>query len=103
MNEVLTRIKRAVLAGRFELTHKATDELDLAGLEPTDIVESIVTARRIHKTLRSTSQSRPTRREYLHVIISPNFSGVLIYTKGKLSKLDGVDFYYVLVSAKTAD
>jgi len=35
-------------------------------------------------------------------ITSPNLAGVAIYTKGKLSLVDGMDTYYLLVSSKRA-
>lgn len=99
----LARIKRAVLAGHYNLTEKASIELDASGLLDTDIVESIACAKTIYKRLRSTSPHRTHYAEYLYVIVSPNLSGVLIYTKGKLVVQDGIETYYLLVSAKYAD
>jgi hypothetical protein len=51
MEELLLRIKRAVLAGRYVLTTKANGELDADGLLSSDIVEAIVTAVRIQKSI----------------------------------------------------
>jgi hypothetical protein len=67
-----------------------------------DIAESILNADAIYKRVRSTSQSRKKRREYLYVIQSTNLDGLVIYTKGKL--VEGAEFeaYYFLVSAKEA-
>ncbi|HVT88644.1 MAG TPA: hypothetical protein VHD56_07330 [Tepidisphaeraceae bacterium] len=100
MDDVLMRIKRAVFAGRYALTGKAEMELDADGLDESDVAESILNASRIEKTIRSTSQQRERHREYLHVIRSPNFSGITIYTKGKLRQVNGEDVYYIMISAK---
>jgi hypothetical protein len=100
MDEILLRIKRAVMAGRYVLTDKAATELDLDGLLESDAAESILNAQCIQKTIRSTSVLREKPREHLHVICSPNFAGALIYTKGTLRSVRGEDTYYILVSAK---
>ena len=47
MEDVLVRIKRAVLAGRYAFSEKARTEMD--------VVESILNAVAIYKTLRSRS------------------------------------------------
>ena len=99
---VLIRIKRAVLAGRYEFSRKAADEMDLDDLLESDIVESIVNATQINKTLRSTNPKRPSVKEYLYVIVSPNLSGLEIYTKGKFVGEPGEEVYYFLISAKRA-
>jgi len=103
MSDVLIRIKRAVLAGRFEFSHKAAEEMDRDGLTPLDIAESIVNAVAIYKTIRSHSPYRNRRRETLYVIQSTNLVGVPIYTKGKLVAEAGIETYYFLVSAKRAE
>jgi hypothetical protein len=99
--DVLVRIKRLVLSGQYRFTEKARDEMDIDGLVPQDIVESILNAQSIKKTLRSTSQRRQGP-ERLHVIESFNYSGTLIYTKGKITNEQSVAVYYVLVSSKRA-
>ncbi|HEX4055569.1 MAG TPA: hypothetical protein VHX86_14995 [Tepidisphaeraceae bacterium] len=65
---VLSRIKRLVLAGRFEFSEKARIEMFADGLTEQDLVEVIANARQIHKTLLSTSTSR-RGRERLYVIM----------------------------------
>jgi hypothetical protein len=40
--------------------------------------------------------------EYLYIIISPNLSGLPIYTKGKLVVEGDIETYYLLVSSKHA-
>jgi hypothetical protein len=100
--DVLIRIKRAVLAGRFLLSEKARIEMQTDDLTEVDIAESILNAEGIYKRLRSTSPSRKSTREYLYVIRSANLDGLVIYTKGKLVEGTGVETYYFLVSAKEA-
>lgn len=102
MNDTLVRIKRAILAGNYAFSEKASLELEAAGLTELDIVESIVNAVAIYKTIRSTSPYRQRRREYLHIIQSTNLEGLMIYSKGKLVQEAGVETYYFLISSKRA-
>ncbi|MGA3066962.1 MAG: hypothetical protein ABSF29_08960 [Tepidisphaeraceae bacterium] len=99
---VLVRIKRAVLAGRFELSEKARIEMFADGLFEQDLVQAIASAKRIDKTLRTSSPFH-RRRERLYVIISDNLLGARLYTKGKFVELDGVETYYFFISAKCSD
>ena len=98
---VLVRIKRAVLAGRYAFSEKARIEMEIDGLTELDIAESILNAVAIYKTLRS-GTSRVRAREYLHIIQSTNLSGLPIYSKGKLVKEAGEERYYFLISSKKA-
>ena len=100
--DVLIRIKRAVLAGRYVFSEKAVDEMEADGLTEVDIAESILNAASIYKKVRSTSPSRETRREYLYIIQGTNLDGLVIYTKGKLVEAAGVKTRYFLVSSKEA-
>ena len=100
--DVLIRIKRAVLVGRYAFSKKARIEMETDDLTEVDIAESILSADAIYKRVRSTSPSRKSRREYLCVIQSPNQDGLVIYTKGKLVEASGVETYYFLVSSKEA-
>lgn len=102
MQGILTRIKRAVLAGRYQFTEKAQIEMDRDRITEQDVVESIMNAYTIYKSLRSRSRRQFSASETLYVIQSPNFDGLAIYTKGKLVKKDGRDHYYFLISAKRA-
>ena len=102
MSETLVRIKRAILSGHYAFSEKASMELEADGLTELDIVESIVNAVAIYKTLRSTSPYRLHAREYLHIIQSTNLEGLMIYTKGKLVQESGVETYYFLISSKRA-
>ena len=69
MSDILVRIKRAVLAGRYGFSEKARLEMECDGITELDVAESILTAVAIYKKLRSTSRFR-TGREYLYVIQS---------------------------------
>jgi hypothetical protein len=77
-------------------------EVEADGLTELDIVESIVNAVAIYKTIRSTSPYRRQTREYLHIIQSTNLEGLMIYTKGKLVQESGIETYYFLISSKKA-
>lgn len=100
MSDALVRIKRAVLAGRYAFSKKAAEELEADGLTELDVVEAIAGAVAIYKTLRSRNTRRTTRGERLYVVQGTNLEGVLVYTKGKFTKLGGVEMYYFLISAK---
>jgi hypothetical protein len=100
--DVLIRIKRAVLAGRYAFSEKARIEMETDDLTELDVAESILNAVAIYKRLRSRSLSRRIRREYLYVIQSTNLEGLVIYTKGKLVQEAGIETYYFLVSSKRA-
>ena len=102
MADILVRIKRAILAGRYAFSEKARIEMESDGLTDFDVAESIINAVAIYKRLRSRSRHRSQRREYLYVIQSTNFEGVMVYSKGKIVREHGEDHFYFLVSAKRA-
>ena len=102
MSDVLIRIKRAVLQGRYGFSEKARTEMKADGLTELDVVESILNAVVIYKKIRSRSPLRRQTREYLYVIQSINLSGLPIYTKGTLVSEAGLETYYFLVSSKRA-
>ena len=58
MSETLVRIKRAILSRHYVFSEKASMELKADELTELDIVESIVNAVAIYKTIRSTSSHR---------------------------------------------
>lgn len=103
MADVLVTIKRAVLAGRYRFSEKASAEMEESGLTELDVVESIVTARRVYKRIRSASLWRTGKREYLYVIQSTSLTGIPIYKKGKFARQQGEEVYYFLVSSKRAE
>ena len=100
--DVLVRIKRAVLAGRYAFSDKARLEMEADGLTELDVAESILNAVAIYKRVRSGSPGRARAREYLYIIQSTNLIGLPIYTKGKLVKETNQESYYFLVSSKRA-
>jgi hypothetical protein len=102
MSNVLVRIKRAVLAGRYAFSEKARVEMEADGLTHLDVAESILNAVAIYKTLRSRSPFRSQRKEYVYVIQSTNLDGLMIYTKGKLVREADAETYYFLISSKKA-
>lgn len=103
MSDVLVRIKRAVLSGRFKFSRKAAEEMDADNLTRLDVAESILNAVAIYKTIRSRSPFRRRAREVLHIIQSTNLQGIPIYTKGKLVAEADVETYYFLISSKRAE
>jgi hypothetical protein len=102
MQEVLIRIKRAVLAGRYVFSEKARQEMDADGLTELDVAESVLNSVAIYKRLRSRSPLRQQAREYLYVIQSVNLEGLAIYSKGKLVREENIETYYFFISSKRA-
>ncbi len=98
--DVLIKIKRLVIARRVIFSGKAREERLACDLTVEDVLESILNAPTINKTLRSTSEFRKSRREKLYVIISSTYDGKLIYTKGTIRKVNDVEEFYILISAK---
>ncbi len=62
---MLVTIKRAVLAGRYEFSEKATLEMEADCLTELDVAEAILNAVAIFKKIRSTNPLRKRPREYL--------------------------------------
>ena len=100
--DTLLRIKRLVLQGQVRFTEKARDEMEADTLHPAQVVESILNAQTIDKTLRSRSQRRRRSSEKLYVIKSFSFDGTLVYTKGAIAKEGEREVFYILTSAKIA-
>lgn len=88
------------MAGHYVFSEKARAEMESDGLTELDIAESILNAVAIYKRLRSESPYRQQNREYLYVIQSTNFEGLVIYTRGKLVKDEATETYYFLISSK---
>jgi hypothetical protein len=102
MQEVLVRIKRAVLAGRYVFSEKARGEMEADGLTELDVAESVLNAVAIYKRLRSRSPFRQQPTEYLYIIQSVNLEGLAIYSKGKLVREGTAETYYFFISSKRA-
>ncbi len=102
MANVLVRIKRAVLAGRYAFSEKARIEMEADHLTELDVVESVLNASAIYKTVRSRSPLRKYASERLYIIQGTNLDGLAIYTKGKLVSEHDSETYYFLISSKRA-
>jgi hypothetical protein len=98
--DTLAKIKRLAIARQLRFTFKADTERIRDSLSVEDIVESLVNAPVINKTLRSRSPHRLLPREKLYVILSSTYDGTLVYTKGTIRKTQDVEEYCLLISAK---
>ena len=95
---ILVKIKRLVIARKVFFTAKAREERYSSGLTVEEILESIINAPTINKTINSKSQYRRGSREKLYVIISSTYDGKIIYTKGTIRKIgDHEEFYICLL------
>lgn len=74
--------------------------MEADGLTELDVAESIIDAVAIYKRLRSRSQKRTRRLEYLYVIQATNLEGIMIYSKGKFVPQPPDETFYFLVSLK---
>jgi len=97
--DILARIKRLVIRRKVVFTKKAQFELEKDHLTRDLVYEAIINAPAIAKTIRS---HHPTtgKRESLYVISGMTFSGMPIYTKGKLTKQNQEELFYVFISSK---
>lgn len=102
MNDILIKIKRAVLSGRYAFSEKARLEMEMDNLTELDVAESILNAVAIYKKIRSRSPFRQGAHEYLYIIQSSNLEGLVVYTKDKLVKDGTTETYYFLISSKKA-
>jgi len=100
--DALLRIKRLVLGGWIRFTDKARDEMEADDLTASDVIESIVNAQRVVKTMRSRGRSRRQPGEKLYVVKSFSYDGTLIYTKGAIAREAEREVFYVFISAKIA-
>jgi hypothetical protein len=98
--DILVKIKRLVIARRIVFSEKAREERLSCELTVEEIIESILNAPTINKTLKSTSPFRKSQREKLYVIISSTYDGKVIYTKGTIRKLNQREEFYILISSK---
>ena len=98
--QILVRIKRLLLSGRYAFSLKAEVEMFADDITSRDVIESVINAPAVTKVLRSRSQRRPARHEKLYVIVGSTYDGLLIYTKGTIRKIAGEDTFYFLVSSK---
>jgi len=99
MNNTLKHIKRLIIQGNYVFTAKAETDRIIDNLSQEDILESILNASFI-RTKRSTSPWRKGQKENMHIIESFTYDGILIYTKGVIRKLEQVESFYIIISAK---
>lgn len=100
MQSILLKIKRLIIANRYAFTLKAEAEMFADSLAETDVLESILNANGIKKTIRS-KNPQSGKRERLYIIESFTYDGLLIYTKGKIAKDEtGKETLYLLISSK---
>lgn len=95
----MKQIKRLIIQGNYQFTLKAESELEAYGLIIEDGLESILNAENIYKVLNST-HPKSGEKEKLYVIKSFTYDDVLIYTKGKISKVHDGERFYILISSK---
>lgn len=100
--DILARIKRLIVQGHYRFSEKSLNELEADGLIPEDALEAVLNANMIAKILRSRGERRSKQGEKLYVIKSFNFSGTLLYTKGKFAREGGEEVYYFFISAKAS-
>ncbi len=79
MRDILVRIKRAVLAGRYAFSENARAEMEADRLTESDVAESIINAVATYKRLRLRSALRSRRIEYLYVIQATNMEIRVLY------------------------
>ena len=97
--DILARIKRLILTDRVLFTRKAEVEIAADNITEELVCEAIINAPSISKTLRS-KDPYSGKRENLYIIKGLTYDGLLIYTKGKISKIIDQEYYYVLISSK---
>lgn len=95
--KTIEKIKRLAVRRKLRFTFKAECELLRCHLTQNDIIESLINAPEIKKTINSKS----SLGDKLYIIEAPNFDGLWIYTKGKFMK-NGSEFY-VLISSKSSE
>ena len=64
-----------------------------------EVLEAIISARRIKKTVRSRHPATD-KIDLLYIIEGFTFSGILVYTKGTIRKVEEKEVVYILISSK---
>src|SRR5437870_10499833 len=95
LDPTLVRIQELMRRGEYEFSVKARLEMQAEVIGERDVVQSILNAASIYKSVRSTSPRRRRRREYLHIIVSPDSTGTMLYTKGKITNNGSREIYYL--------
>ena len=97
MDYKLAKIKSLILQEQVRFTNKARMEMLSNSLEELDILESIMNADGLDKTINS-QNPLTGKKEKLYVIKGFSYDKILIYTKGKISD----EQFYILISSKRA-
>jgi hypothetical protein len=97
--DLLDRIKRLVAQGNISFTRKAELEMLIDHLTPGLVCEAIMNAPAISKKVRY-KNPRTGLPEKLYIIEGFTVDGMVVYTKGKIDKLENKEVLYVLVSSK---
>lgn len=97
---MLFRIRRLILKGQYLFTEKADTEILLSSITREDVLEAIMNARQVDKTMRTTSFGKTHKNEKVYVIRGFTYNNILIYTKGTIKIVDGKEVLYRLISAK---
>jgi hypothetical protein len=97
--DALTRIKRLAYKGKVSFTEKALAEMRREHIISDMVIEAILNAPAIAKTLRSRNP-KTGKREYLYVLLGQTFDGLILYTKGKIETENGESILYLLISSK---
>ncbi len=95
----ITRIKQLILDDQVIFTEKADIEMTRENITERMVKEAIINAPAISKTIRSTAP-KTGKKEYLYIIIGPTYSGMILYTKGKIVIEDDRETFYVIISSK---
>ncbi len=95
----LIHIKQLVIRHKVAFTEKARIEMARDGVTREMVYEALLNAPAIVKSIRSRNP-QSGRAEKLHVIISPTYGGIYLYTKGRISVEDGAETLYILISSK---
>ncbi len=96
---ILLQIKALVDAEKIIYTLKADLEIARDGISRSIVRQAILNAPAIVKTIRSTS-SVTGKREMLYVLVGITYTGLVIYTKGKILRKGGEEVFYVIISSK---
>ena len=95
----LVKIKRFLIAGRIRFTEKSVLEMERDRLTRVMVIEAILNAPAIVKTITSRNPISGNR-EHLYVISGQTYSGIIINTKGKFLRVRGEELFYILISSK---
>jgi len=97
--DTLIKIKRLAYRGKVAFSEKALAEMSREQIDPDMVIEAILNAPTISKTIRSRNP-KTGEREYLYVLFGYTYAGLILYTKGKIQKENDEERLYLLISSK---